>query len=316
MAEGINILCSTDDQYVPWCGIMLTSLFENNEGLIDRVFILTAGLNPKNVDAISRLSEKYCVPITIVTIREDLLGDFHVRNDGCPITVATWYRILAPIVLPKEIDKVLYLDCDIIINRPLIDLWKEDLEDFAIGAIPDESSYQKEYYDRLGFPKEAIYVNAGVLLINLKYWREHDVVNRCLDCIRTSANQLIFYDQDTLNKVLFQEKKLLDVTWNLQNGFLWSWQFHNYDATLKTAIRKCCYSPHIIHFSGPAKPWAKCCYHPYTPYFLHYRKLSEWKSAPLIGRVSLKEKISHIKHLIAVRFKLTQPLYILPNQYL
>jgi len=305
----INILCSTDDKYVPWCGIMLTSVLENNPNDIYSIFILTAGLNPDNQTSFDNLSKKYSVPIQIITVRDELTKDFCVRKEEHYISVATWYRLLAANVLPDEIEKVLYLDCDIIVNGSLSPLWNKDLAGYAIAGVPDESSYQDELFERLGYPKSDCYLNAGVLLINLNYWREHQVLQRCKDFLLNVGESLVFYDQDTLNKVLHRETLIIEATYNFQNGYLLSWQIGCYDEGLRAQIRECYQDPCIIHFSGRTKPWQKECYSPYISYFLYYLQQSLWCATPLTGGISFKERVRRLLHFIAEKFNLKQPLY-------
>ncbi|MDY6378129.1 MAG: glycosyltransferase family 8 protein [Bacteroidales bacterium] len=313
MNKKINILCATDDKYVPWCGIMLTSVLENNPADVEAVYIMTAGLERKNVAAFESLADKYKVSVNLVQVSSEDMTDFSVRDD-CPITIATWLRLLAAKVLPPEVEKILYLDCDIIVNGSLKELFEMDMEGYAVAAVPDESCHNDEYYQRLEIPRDSLYFNAGVLLMNLKHWRETNVLKRCLAFIRSSAEKLYLYDQDVLNKVLYQEKKWISFTYNFQNGFLWSWQLGFYSEEQQEAIRKDMNNPVVIHYSGPAKPWQKMCYNPYVPFFLHYRGISLWKDAPLTGELTIKDRLLHLKHTLAVALHLRKPLYLVPRK--
>lgn len=313
MSNTINILCATDDRYVPWCGIMLTSLLENNPYEVGTIFIMTTGLERDNLSAFEWLSTHYGVPVKIVPVSQNDMTDFSVRDD-CPITIATWLRLLAPRVLPQDVERILYLDCDIIVNGSLKELCEMDMDGYAVGVVPDESCHNDEYYHRLEIPRDSTYFNAGVLLMNLKYWRENDVLNRCLEFIRASSEKLYLYDQDVLNKVLCEEKKWMSFTYNLQNGFLWSWQLGFYPKPMQQAIQDAMNDPVIIHYSGPAKPWQKECYHPYVPYFLHFRSVSRWKNAPLTGKRTLVDRLKSLKHKIALALHMTNPLYLIPRK--
>lgn len=285
----INILCSTDDRYAPWCGIMLTSLFETNPEERFVVYILSTGLEPENVSSFNALQQKYKAVFRFVHIDETLLHGCSIR-EGDTISVATYFRLLAPGFIPEDVEKVLYLDVDIIVNGPVRPFWETDLEGYAFAAVMDESFYQEDLYRRLDFPRSYGYVNAGVLLMNLAYWRENGCVKRCMDFVRENQQSLYFYDQDALNKILHAEKKLVSVRYNFQHGFLLWWQYGYYEGALKEDIDASAFNPVVIHFDGRSKPWHKDSHHPYTSYFLHYKSISLWKDVPLVGEYTVKER--------------------------
>lgn len=297
MKDNIYILCSTDDKYVPWCGIMLTSLFESNLGEHFVVFLLESGLNEKNISSFKLLAERYGAEIRFVPINIDLLDGVTIR-EGDTVSLATFYRLLAPRFLPENLKKVIYLDCDIIIDGAIRPLWETPIDGFALGAVIDESFYKDELYQRLNYPKDASYVNAGVELLNLQYWRENRCVERCIECVHANQDILTLYDQDAINKVLHREIKHIHPTWNFQHGFLLSWQYGYYTGELKQQIDNCTHNPVIIHFDGRSKPWHKDSQHPYTSYFLYFKDRSLWKDTPLIGSFPLSERFKWARHYL------------------
>lgn len=297
MKDTICILCSTDDNYVPWCGIMLTSLFESNPDDSFVVFLLTEGLNKENSADIHELSKHYGVDIHFVSIDMCLLEGLSIRK-GDTVSLATYFRLLSPHFLPADVSKVIYLDCDIIINGSIRRLWETDIENYAIGAVIDESFYKDDIYRRLDYPKEASYINAGVELFNLVYWRKHNCVERCLDCIQKHQDILTLYDQDAINMVLHDEIKHIHPTWNFQHGFLLSWQYGYYQGELKKQIDECTDNPVVIHFDGRSKPWHKDSQHPYTSYFFYYKDRSLWRSTPLVGSFPLSERFKWARHYL------------------
>lgn len=311
--DRINILCASDDNYVPWCGIMLTSLFESNPGECFGVYFLTAGLTPENTSALQKLEEKYPVKLSFVHVDESMLESCSIR-EGSYFSLATYYRLLAPRVLPPDVEKVIYLDCDIVVNGPVRPLWESDIEAKAFGAIMDESFYQDDFYRRLQYPKEEGYVNAGVLLINLKYWREKAGMERCMSFLLRNQEVLTFYDQDVLNKVFFAEKEILNLTYNFQNGFLLWWQYGYYQGEMKKEIDAYTMNPVIIHFDGSSKPWHKDCHHPYASFFRYYKEHSLWRETPLVGRYSLKDRLKWIGYNLYVLLGLRKAMFRIPNQ--
>ena len=292
-----NILCATDDNYVPYCGIMLTSLFENNKELNFCIYILAEHLSEKSRNEFATLAKKYSQKIEIITVDSKRLKDCPIRT-GDHVSIVTYYRLLAPILLPSDVDKILYLDCDMIINGNISALYNEDIKEHPIAMSKDEAFFIEEKYERLDYCKSYAYKNAGVTLINLKYWRENKIADKCLEYISKYPERVKFHDQDTLNAVLHKEIKLLPIKYNLQTGFLYT-DYTRYYENDMPEILEATKSPVIIHFTGVSKPWFKDSRHPYRKRFMHYKNISLWKAHPLKeNRYSLYERIIRLRNEI------------------
>ncbi len=311
--EKMHILCATDDNYVPHCGIMLTSLAENNRDVDLHIYIFTGGLSEDNREKFKELANKYGIRIEIITVDAELLNVATLSDtikEGNHVTIETYYRLLAPILLPKDVDRVLYLDVDMVINASLKELYHWDIKNYALGAVLDENHHAETIYKRLGYPKSKQYFNAGVLLINLDYWRKNNVFERCLQCLEQEHEKLLFHDQDLLNIVLQDEKIFLPLTYNFQTGFYW--KKLSFTADEKKHILKASIFPAVLHFSGTAKPWAELSPHPYTDYYLYYKRMSLWRKTPLIKK-SLKFKIVNLLWHLGIKKK-PESIYLLPKQ--
>ena len=282
-----NILCATDDNYAPYCGIMLTSLFENNKELNFCIYILVEQLSNKSKNEFATLARIYNQRIEIITVDSDKLKDCPMHDDDY-VSLVTYYRLLAPQLLPQEIDKLLYLDSDMIIDRSIESLYNTDIENYAIAAALDEDYMNEEKYKRLEYAFEKKYFNAGVLLINLKYWRDNKVMQRCFEYIKGNANKLIFHDQDTLNFVLKDEKKEIHIKNNFQTGFIH--KKRNVEPGLINDINESVVAPVVIHYTGLNKPW-KYGVHPYKNHFLHYKSISAWSEIKQEDGRNMKERI-------------------------
>lgn len=312
----ISILCCTDDKYAPYYGIMLTSLFGTNKEETFDIYILSSGLGKEIIHKFEKLTSKYHADIHFIEVDASKL-DFCPIREGDHVSLAAYYRILAPLVLPDNLKKVLYLDGDIIINGAIHELWNTDLEGFAIGAIIDEAYHDKEKYDRLKIDHKFPYINSGVLLINLDYWRKHDIVKRCLEYINNMQDVLLHHDQDTLNVVLHDEIKLLPLTFNYQYGFVINFLFNQLGDDVKEEVMKIRYNPVVVHFSGPYKPWQRRSRYPYAPLFLYYKNHSLWKNIPLEGKFTIREDIHYYfnKLIWWLHIKKEFNSYIVERQY-
>ena len=291
---------------------MLTSLFETNRAEHFDVFMLTSGLNEESVNHLQDLFDSYSNELFLVHIDDSILADCPIRS-GDHVSLATYYRLICANVLPKDIEKILWLDGDLIINGPIRELWETDLGDLAIAAVTDESYCQPEIYRRLLLDASIPYISAGVLLINLAYWRAHNVATRFMECIRLRRDSLLFHDQDTLNIVFQNEKAFLPLIWNYQSGFIASWVYPTYPDSFQRQILQASTNPRIIHYSGPAKPWFKHSLHPYRAHFEKYKALSPWKGLPPKSFGLKQDTRNHIGKILRI-IGLKQSPFILKDQ--
>lgn len=121
----------------------------------------------------------------------------------------------------------------------------------------------------------------------MRYWREHHITERCIDCVCKMPEKLLFHDQDTLNVVLKEEILYLPIKWNFQTGFLYSINQDKFSETIRKEITDALHHPYIIHYTGKYKPWFKGSRQPYTSYYLHHKSLSLWRGTPLLGELKL-----------------------------
>lgn len=273
----MNIMCSCDANYVPCCGIMLTSLFENNRDYSIDVYVFC---NNNDTDTIQlfQLAKNYGQKIHIINIDDVLVDRFPIK-DTDHITKATYYRLYAADFLPNNIDRVLYLDCDIIINKSLSMLYDIDLTDYSAAVVLDCNYYQEDRNRKLGIAKPYIYFNAGVLLINLTYWRTNRILNKFIQYSNTHSHLLDTHDQDLLNVVLQGNVKYLSIEYNYQTGFLLKKNLSKYDEWLRVEIKNIPVENIIVwHFSTAVKPW-NCWYfaYPHKKVWNKYKNMSLWK---------------------------------------
>lgn len=295
--EIINILCTPDDNYIPYCGIMLTSLFENNKDLNICVYVMCEHLEEKSIADLKWLSEHYNVDLNFIIVNKETFKECPIRT-GDHVSIAAYYRLIASNVLPAHINKILYLDCDIIVNDSIKELYNYNIEGFALGAIVDEAFFDSSKYERLCYDKQYSHINSGVILFNIDYWRNNHIAAKCLEYISRYPERVKFHDQDTINAVLHKEIKLLPIKYNLQTGFLLTDYSKHFEKEM-VEILEAAKEPVIIHYTGVSKPWYKDSKHPYTKRFLYYKSMSLWKDYPLIkNRTSIYNRFIQIRNEI------------------
>jgi len=162
----MNILYASDDNYAEIASISIVSLLENNKDAGNiTFFMLDNGLSSQNKNKLLNLVEKYSGNIIFVDIPdiEKLVG---IKLDPGFWAISIFARLFAASLLPEDIEKIIYLDCDTLIRSSLLPLWNENLSGNLIGGCEDGIPvlHKKSIF----LKKTDIYVNSGVLLIDLK----------------------------------------------------------------------------------------------------------------------------------------------------
>lgn len=303
----MEIVCSTDNNYIMPTGVMLTSLCINNQSEDVHVHVLGSNLMATSRESLRRIVEKYGKNITFHQIDESRMADFPINRPGQSShisSLATYYRLFLADIMPESVKKVIYLDGDIIVRHSLAPMWNTEIDGFAIAGIPDMSNNQVAPYNRLLYPQALGYVNAGVLLINLDYWRRNDVKADFYDLARSHPERLGCHDQDILNYVFRNHKLLLDAKFNMQSSFLFEHQYTDLTYDIIAQIDASLTDPVIIHYVTGPKPWQRNCIHPYQQEFLKYRNLTEWKDMAMQPGDSMRLRIRHrlVKILVDLGF--------------
>ncbi|HEX9887150.1 MAG TPA: glycosyltransferase family 8 protein [Longimicrobiales bacterium] len=174
--------------------------------------------------------------------------------EGLPLwgrmTVTCYFKLALGRVLPVETDRAIWLDADLLVLGDLRDLWRADMGGKSVMAardpfVPSASSpHGVAVHAALGIPGDAPYLNSGVMLVDVRRWREDDVIGSALDYLRRFRERVFFFDQEALNVALHDRWGVLDEGWNRAV----SSERLGLGAAGRGAAR-------ILHFSGSLKPW-------------------------------------------------------------
>jgi len=173
--DGVQIIFATDDNYVDPLTIVLFSILENRKSPYQFNFhIISKELSSYNRKLLTDLINSYAhTSIHFLTL--DAAFFQYLDTSSNYISDVTYYRFAIPSLFP-HIKKALYLDCDLVVDRDIIELWNFDLEGKSLGAIAEKfvglpaGEWLAWHYNRLGFAKTDTYFNAGVLLLDLDRW--------------------------------------------------------------------------------------------------------------------------------------------------
>ncbi len=263
----INIVCTIDQNYIQHCGVMLCSLFFNNQSTQFRVYILTDNESTIEIKRLTNLVEKYGHQVSIICIDKSYFKNVPISNH---VTEATYYRLLIPKVL-SSVSKVLFLDPDIIIRSEIKDFWDTNITYYALAAAKDYSCQDRKV--ELNIPNEYDYFNAGVLLMNLDVWRKKEYAERIFHFIKDNPDKLKFWDQDAINACIFKETKIVSNQWNA-TAYFFKRETRLSDSKLKMIQT----NPSIVHYTGSSKPWHLTNEHPFKTEYYHYLKKTPWRN--------------------------------------
>lgn len=270
MNKEIPIIFSTDDHYIPFLDVAIKSLIANaSVEYTYRIIVLNTGLNEDNIRKVMQ-NEKAGFKIDFIDISTQL-EDIKARfKDVYHFSVVTYYRLFIASLFPQY-DKVIYLDCDLVVLGDISELYHIELGENILGAAPEQYVQNTKEFrlyaeKALGVDPDG-YVNAGVLLMNLKEFRKNNIEERFIKLITDYDFDLLDPDQAYLNYLCFGRIYVLPNGWNKEPTPL-----------------TCEGKKNIVHYALYQKPWQ------YIDmldgeYFWHYAKQS-----PFYERICLRQK--------------------------
>ncbi|WP_165249292.1 glycosyltransferase family 8 protein [Adlercreutzia sp. ZJ141] len=283
----LNALYATDEGFVEVLIVSLTSLFENSCRPI-RVFVIEDGLSQKSINMLEDLATHYCQEIEFIKI-PDYSSMFGRVIDAKRYALSAFSRLFVSSMLPPEITRVLYLDCDTIICEDLGDLWNTDLQGAVMGAVNDCRSYR--YSTNLGLSRNDVYFNSGVLIIDLDLYRKEGIEERFAAAIFEFDGLLEFPDNDLICRELAGKIKELHPRYNLISvvralSVSELLVFRNPDNYYSSdLVEEAKNNPAIVHYTSffafNGRPWNKGYDEFDGRFFSCYRAISLVRDVPL-----------------------------------
>ena len=244
----LNILYCLDENYNYQA---LTSIISVLDSSTEKLNIFIIHKNPKSLNNLPNKIIEHNNLNDIKIIKFEAKNKYFPNIENTHISEATYYRLYIENLLPKNIDEVLYLDCDVIcINDPIeaiSNLSKKTKESKNIIAVKTEfvkDNENREFFENLNSNLKR-YFNAGVMYIDLKQWRKFNVEKKSLKIIEEKQKDLLYWDQDVLN-ILFENRYLeIEEKLNFKVG---GDRLYSNELTVSN-------NEIFIHYMGSKKPW-------------------------------------------------------------
>ena len=261
MQERLDVVFTIDENYIQHFCVACTSLLENNQN-IGRIFLVQDidESNSKLLKTIDFLKAKYSVEIKKLALDSKILENFTITHH---ISKATYFRLLLPEILPSDVDKVLFLDSDIVVLDDLSNLIELDFGDaeyYIYGVNHKYNEIDLKRLRKIDFEGNS-YFNAGIMYINLKKWRKDNISKLLIENATKYNEHLLWWDQDVLNITFDKEWGELDYT---HNAFGLTDKDDSQDYK-------------IIHYTGSSKPWHFRNNHPYKNLYWKYLRMTPFK---------------------------------------
>ena len=287
----ITLVVVCDNHYLILLAALIKSI-EVNHTSSEKLFIYIVedGVTKKNKAKLQDSINQSVTTVYWLNMKKVIPKGMKLPLDYSTYPLNIYMRLFIPYFVPKEVDRVIYLDVDMIVLKDISLLWKVDIQNNVIGAVldPGIKTFGNSWggiqnFKELGLNSDTKYFNTGLLLIDTQKWRLENLTEKIIDCIEKNKKFSNYPDQYGLNVTLSNKWKEIDSRWNF---------FCN-----STHI-----DPFIIHFVQ-RKPIYKTYNNNlvFRELFYDYLNLTKWKNTNPIG-----ESSRYLKKLNNVFVKVVQ----------
>lgn len=262
----LDVFFASNHNFVQHMAVALRSLLAKNPKLPLNVHILNWELDSKTFSRLETLTEGYDCKIINTHITSTRFD--HLALPPSHLTKDTYFRLLIPQFV--EAERALYLDADTIVNGDLSELLSLDLKCHYLAAVEDLCF---NGHNALGLNSTSRYFNTGVMLLNIKRWREDNLMARIIEYAEKNGDNLLFADQCAINAVVDGNWLPLPPKFNQQSAFFDRKFLAEFRRFKEEELREAQIRPLIIHFTGSCKPWHILNAHPFKRlYWQHLRR--------------------------------------------
>lgn len=286
------------------CSVMLHSLVVENPA--DRFvvhFLHDEELPRSDITALGRIVTGAGSEWKPLEVSRELTGGFPSMSRYGGVTA--WFRLLLPRVLP-DVARVLYLDADLLILRPLRSLWEQDLAGRCLAAVtnPLLGADRRRVRADLGLPHPERYFNSGVMLMDLDVLRQTGLMLEAERIARARVVPTPWADQEPLNAALWAHRLDLHPRWNVMNP-CFDLPARHLPWPLEQ-VREARTDPAIVHFIGPYKPWHYRLRHRYATRYFEHLESTPWRGRPQEGRTPRHVLLRPLPPYLATRYEMTE----------
>ncbi|WP_309729978.1 glycosyltransferase [Chamaesiphon sp. OTE_75_metabat_556] len=240
MESGISVGLCADKNIEIGLHVTLYSLMQSSQCPV-KINLICKGYKSTDIGKIHNTLQPFAHKYQLNIIEFDEVSLFG-KFSGLHGNKFNFTKLVLASLLPE--DRIIYLDSDLCVHKDLQELFDTDLNGFTIGASAVETiadSLRSSFYQSIGMNQEAKYFNSGVMLMDLKKWRELDITAKCLAFANKYVDRLAFGDEAILNCIFYENFQVIDPSYNHP-------LYPNSDS-IKSSLND------IFHFVGSPKPF-------------------------------------------------------------
>ena len=293
----LDVALASDDGFAMQMGICIMSILETNHDYFERIniHILNNGISNENIEKLISLKNGY-KKVNYFFYDVDFIKSVIPRssrfNSAYHLGFSTYSRLFISKLVDNELSRILYLDSDVMVNDNIFEFYNRDFKNkYCMGVVDISPYYVQKKWD---MDDNTLFVNAGVLLINLDKWREENIDDKFIKTLEEFPSTNLVNDQTLIN-VVFYKKMIIstDLKYNVAlNIFEIKYDkfsklkylpSEEFSKNLALLFEEAINNPSIIHFTGGFwfRPWEKKSKHPFKNKWLHYKDISPWSEVPL-----------------------------------
>ena len=252
-----NIAIAFDQNYLHPIYALVTSILRHNAGSKLHFHAIATGISVHEKEKLRNYIELTGGKLSFYDVNEELVRKFVLTNNKW--SPAVYYRLFFPLLISEDIRRLLYLDSDTIVINDLYELYTLDLGHHPVAAVYD--NYVK-VQPLLSIHEPGEYFNSGVLLLDIKRWKEQKISEQAIDYIMKHPDRLQFVDQCALNGVLHNNWKKIDSRYNLLYSYI-------PESISKKGLAFFLKSKVVVHFTIQ-RPWNMLCKNRLRYLYHHY----------------------------------------------
>ncbi|MCS3668071.1 lipopolysaccharide biosynthesis glycosyltransferase [Salinibacter ruber] len=274
-----SVILATDENYAAPCGVTMESLLQNTSAPSAVHFaIFGRDLHENTKAKLQEVAHGHGASIEIRSAEAE-------RFEGLPVievgSLDTFTRLYAPAEFASS-ECVLYIDCDVLVERDIGELFSMQLSEAVAAAVPHgPTPFVPAFREQHGFSANHPVFNAGVLVVNPRKWAEQDVPSRAVEWIEAQDDDDLFFpDQDAINILLEGQITPLAPQWNMEARYYREeWMGLSDWWTQKTKGENV-----IVHYTGPRKPWKRWVHVPRQWQYRAYLEATPFAESGLMTR--------------------------------
>ena len=282
MDNKINIVFASDNNYAQHTAVAMASVLVNTK-VPQKIqfYLIDDEIQQKNKEKITKTVQNLGGNIEFIKIKNSKLEDCYVSGE---LSRASYFRLDIANILGESIEKIIYLDCDLLVYDDIEKMWQLDMGGKPVAATCDlgimaSARVRKQKNKFIGLPFDAPYFNAGVLIMDLKKWRDGNYAEAIIAL--ATQNKYPNHDQDALNKFFMNNWQEIPLRWDVIPPVFNLFLKILTKPDLRQKAIEAKLNPAIFHYAGGYKPWEYEIHDGFNDKYYEYLKLTEYKDAQM-----------------------------------